>query len=168
MAFQKVIKTTIFYGVIFLNFMVKAYANDTKIEDLSIAPLKMNNESSLILTQNAYSEVHNQIWYSILDTSLNSNDDKEFSLSIIKYLDKDYALDEFKKLVTSKNIKMALSLNNGVEFCGYRVQKLKGMVEDSLFVYLGIDGKYFMMMGRKALVFKAFNMNKYCEITIEN
>jgi hypothetical protein len=164
MDFQKVIKTTLLFSIIVFNLIVKRYAIGTELEDISIAPLKMNNGNSLVLKQNANSSEHNQVWYSIWDISISSRDDMEYSISIIKYLDKNYAVDEFEKLVEAQNIKISIGLNESVEFCGYRIQKLKGMKDDTLFIYLGINGSYFMMMGKMKLVFKAFNINNYCEI----
>lgn len=167
MDFRKVIKKIILIGFIVFNFVGKAYGNNTEVADASIAPLEMNNESSLVLTENAHSIEYKQVWYSIRDESVSSIDDKENSISIIKYLDKDYAVDEFQKLIDAQNIKTASRLSESVEFCGYRVQKLKGMTEDSIFIYLGINESYFMMMGKKALLFKALDINKYCDICAE-
>ncbi|WP_432463468.1 hypothetical protein [Agarivorans sp. QJM3NY_33] len=165
MNYQRVIKTTLFCIVVVFIFIVKAHSGDTELNFISIAPLTMNNESHLVLKQNAYSTEYNQVWYSVWDTRDSSIDDvKEYSVSLIKYLDKDYAVDEFEKLVEVENFKIAASLNEDVEFCGYRLQKLKGMKEDTIFIYLGMNGSYFMMMGKKKLVFKAFDINNYCDI----
>lgn len=143
--------------------MGNLFANDLNM-GRELLPLKLNLENGLVVTKNAESAEHNQEWYSVFYEKEKFIDDKESMISIIRYLDEKYALDEFDKLVEKKNIISSFRLGVDVEFCGYRVQKLVGMSEDTIFVYLGIKGSYFMILGRLELVDKVMNLENYCHI----
>jgi len=70
-------------------------------------PLEIAKKADFEVTKNVVSLKHKQEWYSIVDKSIKSNDDKEYIIGVVKYLDKQYALNEFNTLVSEGNLTLS-------------------------------------------------------------
>ena len=162
MVFQKIIKVTFMCSTLLLGVTAEAKENN---KEVPLEPLILKKESGFVLEQSAYSEEHNQVWYVAIDKSITSKDYKDFSISIIRYLDRNFALDEFNQLVKTKELQVATKPGGNIEFCLYYIHRPKGMSEDTLFVYFGFQGSYYMILGKQSLTSKAFDLSDYCDFS---